>query len=138
MNAVDKMKAQVFKLFDLGEFRKAIVGDEDFIFHDDLWGDHDSTSIFLWLFDWIGENPENASNAINETKRILNDRLYETKETSNIDGSLLPIILVRSYCLAASVRKNWAIEQEFIVKLLHEYIEKFTEQETKRFNIERI
>jgi|GEM_PF-4562014 hypothetical protein len=133
---MNEIKERVFRLFDSGEFRKAIVGDEDFFFKDDLWGDHDSTSIFLWLFDWLKEQGNN-NQTIEKIKTILKDRLEETREVSDIDGSLIAIILVRSYCIAAAARKFWPINKDFIINLLNDYIERFSVEENKRFNIQR-
>ena len=122
-------------LLEDGEFKKALLGDDDFFIEDSLWGGHDSLSVWFYLLSWLRE--KDHTDQLSQVKQAVREIFYESKEVCDIDGSLTPIFIVRAYCIATREEKFWPIDQEFIIKLLHEYTEKFTEQETKRFNIER-
>jgi hypothetical protein len=123
------------KLFKRGEFRKALLGDDDFLIEDSFWGGHDSTSVWFYILRWLRE--KDHMDKLSQVKQAVREIFNEPNKVSDIDGILTPIFVVRTYCIAAREEKFLPINPEFIIELLHEYKEKFTEEEMESFNIER-
>jgi hypothetical protein len=132
---INKGESDARSLFEKGNFKIALLGNNSFFIEDNLWGGHDSLSVWFYLLNWLQET--GSIDRVKQVKHVVQEIFNESIEVCDIDGSLIPIFIVRTYCIAASEENHWPLEQIFIIDLLHNYLENFSEEEAKRFNIER-
>ena len=130
MSKVDEL----IRLFDKGEFEKAILGEGDFMIGSHFWGVHDTLLVFYHLFEWIKSN--GSSLVIYQVKQVFRKKMLSRK-VSEIDNGLESIGLVRNYCIKANGASFWPIPKEFLTDLVNETVVQLTKEEYDALNVER-
>lgn len=130
------MKEKIFDLFNKGEFKKAIIGNSDFFWKDEFWGNHNSSAVISYFFDWYLLKG-NDRPSLDKIKQFLIDEIQNDRRINEIDKGLVCLSLIRFYCSKANGSSNWILEKDFILQLLFDCISRYTNEELVELNIKR-
>ena len=134
-SATQQIKDTIFQLFDQGAFKKAILGDEDFFFRDDLWGNHNSSNVIDYFFEWY--LLKGTKESLLKLEQFFIDEIQQKRKINEIDKGLISLSLVRFYCREAQSKNNWLLKKDFILQLLFDCISRYNNEELITLNIQR-
>ena len=128
--SIQELEKKAFQLFEKGEFKRALLGDDTFFMRDDLAGDHSSLGVFFCVFDWLKTKSDYAI--------YLNKLKDDLVEMCSVKGESDPsrfLQIITDYCIAVKYRNFDPVGKDFIINLIKHFIAKFSKEEYEMYQI---